>query len=101
MVSQKKKQLNYTQIINQNRGAASYTALILKQITMTITINQTRYTITKVGYGQYKISDGNITLHTTNSFIKDYIDDEEYPKKQQAAILAVDRMFSEWYEYCN
>ena len=67
----------------------------------TFKINQKRYTITTVGYGQYKISDGNITLHTTNSFIKDYIDDEEYPRKQQQAILAVDRMFSEWYEYCN
>jgi hypothetical protein len=42
-----------------------------------ITINNITYTMTPAGYGQYKITDGTTTFHSTNSLAYDWMDDEE------------------------
>ena len=41
------------------------------------TINNTTITITPAGYGQYKVSNGERTIHTTSSQMYDACDDED------------------------
>jgi hypothetical protein len=59
-----------------------------------ITINNTNYTMTPAGYGQYKITDGTTTLHSTNSLAYDWMDDEEgNPIKHAEAINYITSKF--------
>jgi len=59
-----------------------------------ITINNTTYTMTPAGYGQYNLTDGTITLHSTNSLAYDWMDDEEgNPVKHAEAINYITSKF--------
>jgi len=44
---------------------------------MTVEINNEIYTITKTGYGNWNISNGVQTIHTTDSRMIDAVNDEE------------------------
>jgi hypothetical protein len=50
------------------------------------TIDNQRYTITPIGYGQYQVSNGNVTLRSSDSRMYDAIDDEDDPKHLDALV---------------
>ncbi len=59
----------------------------------TITINNTTYTMNRVGYGQYKVSNGITSYYSTNSQAYDWIDDDDNESKHQDAINYVVNLF--------
>jgi len=59
-----------------------------------ITINNVTYTINPAGYGQYTISNGKQSLHSTDSMMVDAIMDEE-DSGYDAACKKLENLFFE------
>lgn len=62
---------------------------------MKTTVNNIRYEIIKTGYGNWDVTrlSDNVTLHTTDSQMIDWIDDDSDEGEHQEAINALLRMF--------
>jgi hypothetical protein len=60
-------------------------------------INKARYTIFKTGYGQYEITKSTkrkaVTIHSNDSQIYDWIDDDSEPKKYSYARRKLRNLF--------
>lgn len=66
----------------------------------TVTINEITYTIDRTGYGNYNVtrhSDG-VKLHTTDSQMFDWIEDDSDEAQQRIAERALMRLFREYDE---
>lgn len=59
----------------------------------TIEIEGILYTFSKTGYGNWDVTNGKITRHTTDSQMIDWINDDSDEKEHQNAINALLTLF--------